>query len=168
MFGFGFVPEGWLACNGQTLPVSQYQALFALLGTTYGGNGTTNFNLPNLQSRIPINQGQGAGLTPYVLGEATGREYVTLLANQMPTHSHLVQANTSGTGVASPAGAVPATTAAEPRGNTVTTYTTAGPNATMSTSMIAPAGGSQPVPILQPTLCVNFCIATQGIFPSRS
>jgi microcystin-dependent protein len=168
MFGFGFAPVGWLPCNGQTLSISQFTALFSLLGTTYGGNGSTTFNLPNLQSRVPVNQGQGAGLSTYVLGETTGNENVTLLSNQMPIHSHLVNANTAGSGnVASPSGAYPATATAEPRGTSAATYSTAAANATMNPAMIAPAGGSVPVPVIQPVLCVNFCIATQGIFPSR-
>jgi len=168
MFGFGFTPEGWLPCNGQTLSISQFTALFALLGTTYGGNGTTTFNLPDLQSRVPVNQGQGAGLSPYFLGEQTGNENVTLTSAQMPSHTHLVNANTGGSNVASPSGAYPATATAEPRGTSVTPYSTTAPNATMNPTMIVAAGGSGPVAIIQPGLCVNFCIATQGIFPSRS
>src|ERR1700722_17412244 len=109
MFGFNFAPNGWALCNGQTLSISQYSALFALLGTTYGGNGTTTFQLPNLQGQVPIHQGTGGGGT-YGIGEVSGSANVTLLSNQMPLHSHLVNAVTSTSGnVAQPAGAFPAT-----------------------------------------------------------
>src|SRR5271170_5869901 len=96
IFSFDYAPEGWAMCNGQTLPISQNTALFALLGTTYGGNGTTTFALPNLQSRVAVHQGQGSGLSPYVIGETTGAESVTLLASQMPSHTHSIQCNTNG------------------------------------------------------------------------
>jgi len=89
MFGFNFAPNGWALCNGQTLSISQYAALFSLLGTTYGGNGTTTFQLPNLQGQVPIHQGTGGGGT-YVIGQASGSANVTLLSNQMPAHTHLV------------------------------------------------------------------------------
>jgi microcystin-dependent protein len=171
MFGFGFAPNGWQPCNGQTLAISQYAALFALLGTTYGGNGTSTFQLPNLQSRVPVCQGSGAGLTPYVLGEQTGTESVTLLTTQMPAHSHAVNAGTTTSGnVAQPAGAYPATVqiTGETKGGTVNTYSTASPNAIMNPNMIGPSGGNQPHPNIQPVLCVNFCIAMVGLFPSRN
>jgi len=170
MFGFNFAPNGWQLCNGQTLPISQYAALFSLLGTTYGGNGTTTFQLPNLQSRAPVHQGQGASLSPYVIGEQTGTENVTLLTTQMPLHTHLVNAVTSTSGnVPQPAAGYPATVqiSGETKGGTVNTYSTATPNATMNQGMIGTAGGSQPHNNIQPVLCVNFCIAMNGIFPSR-
>src|SRR5580700_6989581 len=131
MFGFNFAPNGWALCNGQTLAISQYSALFALLGTTYGGNGTTTFQLPNLQGQVPIHQGNGGGGT-YVIGEASGSPNVTLLNNNMPLHNHLVNAVTSTSGnVPQPAGAYPATVqiTGETKGGTVNTYSTATPNA---------------------------------------
>lgn len=167
MFGFNFAPNGWLLCNGQTLAISQYAALFALLGTTYGGNGQTTFQLPNLQGLVPVHQGTGGGGT-YVMGEASGSPNVTLLANNMPIHNHLVNAVTTTTNnVASPSNAHPATATAEPRGTTASPYSTANPNATMNPNTIGQAGGNAPHNNMQPYLVVNFCIAMQGIFPSR-
>lgn len=168
MFGFGFAPVGWLPCNGQTLSISQYAALFALLGTTYGGNGTSTFQLPNLQSRVPVNQGQGTGLSAYVLGEQTGAESVTLTSSQMPTHTHAVSASATAT-TPSPSGAVPAAFPS-PRSVAATDIYAAAPDGTtkMNQGMIATAGGNQAHNNIQPVLCVNFCIATEGIFPSRS
>jgi microcystin-dependent protein len=171
MFGFNFAPRGWQLCNGQTLSISQNAALFSLLGTTYGGNGTTTFQLPNLQSRVPIHQGTGVGLSTYVMGENAGNENVTLLSTQMPLHTHQVSAVTSTSGnVAQPAAGYPATVqiTGETKGGTVATYSTATPNATMNPGMISSVGGSQPHPNMQPYLCVSFCIATVGIFPSRN
>ena len=170
MFGFNFAPNGWALCNGQTLSISQYSALFALLGTTYGGNGTTTFQLPNLQGQVPIHQGTGGGGT-YVIGEVSGSANVTLLSNQMPQHNHLVNAVTSTSGnVAQPTGAYPATDqiTGETKGGTVNTYSTATPNATMNQNMIAVTGGNLPHNNMQPYLVVNFCIALVGVFPSRN
>jgi len=122
-FGFDFAPQGWLQCNGQTLAISQYAALFSLLGTTYGGNGTTNFQLPNLQGRVAIGQGNGAGLSPYVMGQAAGTENVSLATAQIPSHTHAVNAvTTTNNNVASPSGAYPASPTADPRGTTVNPY----------------------------------------------
>lgn len=173
MFGFNFAPQGWLMCNGQTLPISQYQALFALLGTQYGGNGTTTFQLPNLQSRVAVHQGQGLGLSLYVIGEQTGTENVTLLASQMPPHNHPVNCNGSATGrgggtFGASVGETPVNNfpglAASPS-NAVYAATS---SANMAPTMIGNVGGGQPHSNLQPLLVVNFCIAFQGIFPSRS
>jgi microcystin-dependent protein len=170
MFGFNFAPTGWQLCNGQTLPISQYSALFALLGTSYGGNGTSTFQLPNLQGQVPIHQGTGGGST-YVTGEASGTANVTLLSTQMPQHTHLANAVTSTSGnVKEPAGAYPATVqiSGETKGGTVNTYSTATPNATMNASAIGTSGGSLPHNNMQPYLVVSFCIAMSGLFPSRN
>jgi microcystin-dependent protein len=161
MFGFNFAPQGWALCNGQLLPINQNQALFALLGNMYGGNGTTTFALPDLQSRVPIHQGQGAGLSAYVVGQAGGTETVTLAAAQMPAHTHSVQASSSAAGSTKPKGRVPArsqsdTYAAKPDTSTV-----------MHANMIAEAGSGGPHPNMQPYVTVNFCIAMVGIFPAR-
>jgi microcystin-dependent protein len=164
MFGFNFPPQGWAMCNGQLLPISQNQALFSLIGTFYGGNGTTNFALPNLQSCVAIHQGQGSGLSPYVLGQSGGAENVTLTPAQMPTHTHLVQCYTGGGNQATPSGNVPAV---ESTGTSLD-YSNANPNDTMSPAMLETQGGSQPHPNIQPYLCLNFCIALQGVFPSRN
>ena len=164
MFGFNFPPKGWALCNGQLLPINQNEALFALLGTTYGGDGQTTFALPNLQSRVAIHQGTGSGLSPYVVGQSGGVENVTLTQGQMPTHTHLVQCNTGGGNQASPSGNLPAV---ESTGTSLD-YSNASANGSMSPTMLATQGGSQPHPNIQPYLCVNFCIALEGIFPSRN
>ena len=163
MFGFNFAPSGWAFCNGQILSISQNTALFALLGTFYGGNGTSTFALPNLQSRVAIHQGQGTGLSPYVIGQLGGVENTTILYNQMPIHTHTVGCNTGGGSQASPGGGFPAV---ESTGTSLDFSSTS--TSTMSPTMIGNAGGNVPMPILQPYLTVNFCIAMVGIFPSRN
>ncbi len=162
MFGFNFAPQGWALCNGQILPIDQNQALFALLGTTYGGDGTTTFALPNLQSRVPIHQGQGAGLSSYAEGQAGGTETVTLAVAQMPGHTHPVKASSSAAASDLPRGRALARSSSD--------IYTAEPDATtvMNAKMLGDAGGSEPHANIQPYLAVNFCIALTGIFPSRS
>jgi microcystin-dependent protein len=162
MFGFNFPPQGWASCDGQTLPISQNTALFSLLGTTYGGDGTTTFALPDLQSRVAIHPGQGIGLSACTAGQAGGTENVTLLPAQMPTHTHSVHANNSLAEAHRPAGRVLARAgtdiyAAGPDGSTV-----------MDARMLGDAGGNDPHQNIQPYLVLNFCIALQGIFPARS
>lgn len=160
-FGFNFAPQGWAMCNGQLLSIAQNTALFALIGTFYGGNGTSNFQLPNLQSRVGIHQGQGSGLSQYVLGEVGGTEDVTLLQTEMPQHAHAVAASGASGTATRAAGAVLARES--------TGIYAASPDGTlMNAAMIATAGGSQPHTNIQPFVCLNFCIALQGIFPSRN
>ena len=161
LFGFNFAPVGWAMCQGQLLSIQQYSALFALLGTYYGGNGTTNFALPDLRGRVPIGVGQGPGLTPYVQGQQGGSETVTLSVNQMPAHSHAVNAEASTANSDKPTGAIPGK-AGTP------SYSTSAPTTTMNAAMIGPTGGSQPFGIEPPYLALNWCIALQGIFPSRN
>lgn len=160
-FGFNFAPRGWAMCNGQLLPISQNTALFSLLGTFYGGNGINNFALPDLRGRVGINQGQGPGLSPYELGQVSGTETVTLTQNQMPSHNHQVMANDTAASATRPAGAVLARV-------TAAVYGAAPDGTVMNPAMISQSGGNQPFGILQPYLCLNFCIALQGIFPSRN
>jgi microcystin-dependent protein len=164
MFGGNFAPTGWAMCNGQLMAISQNTALFSILGTTFGGNGTTTFGLPDMRGRAPVHQGSGPGLSTYVLGQMTGSENVTLSQNQMPIHSHIVNADSNGGGKTTPTsnfpGAVSGTAAEKIYSSASTT--------TMNPVMIANAGGSQPFPIIQPILCVTFIIALVGIFPSRN
>ena len=160
MFAGSFAPQGWAMCNGQLLPISQNAALFSLLGTYFGGDGVSTFALPDLRGRVPVHQGQGNGLSPYTIGQISGRESVTLLESQMPVHSHQVACDAQNAGGTSPGGAL--------LGSTIAPYSTGAPNATMMPSMIGPAGGNQPVPILDPSLCVTFIIALSGLYPSRS
>ena len=162
MFGFNFAPQGWALCDGQLLPISQNTALFSLLGTTYGGDGRTTFALPDMRSRVPVHQGQGAGLSSYAEGQAGGAETVTLAAAQMPGHTHSVKASSSAAASDQPQGRVLARSrndiyTAEPDATTV-----------MNAKMLGDAGGSEPHANIQPYLAVNFCIALAGIFPARS
>jgi len=163
MFAGNFAPAGWAQCNGQIMSISQNTALFSILGTTYGGNGTTTFALPDLRSRVPIHVGQGPGLSPYVLGQVAGTENVTLLTTQIPLHNHGVNCSTGGGTQASPASGYPAV---ESTGTSLD-YA-ASSNGTMNPAMIGNAGSGQPHANIQPYLCVNFIIALQGIFPSRN
>jgi microcystin-dependent protein len=163
LFPYNFAPSGWAMANGQTLSIAQNTALFSLLGTTYGGNGTTTFQLPDLRGRVPVSMGQGVGLSPYVLGETLGVESVTLSLPDMPAHSHSVNATSAKANQASPIGHYPATDAA---GVTAEYSTTT--NGIMNAGMIAPNGGSQPHENRQPTLVLTWCIALVGIFPSRN
>ena len=160
LFGFNFAPVGWALCNGQILPINQNTALFSLLGTTYGGNGTTTFALPNLQGRVAIHQGDGAGLSPYEMGQSGGSEDETLNVNQMPAHNHEVLGHNGPSNSPKPLGRVPASTSTDAYASV--------PVNPMAAGMIAPTGGGEPFPILQPYLTINFCIAVEGVFPSRS
>jgi len=163
LFGFTFAPQGWAFAAGQILSIQQNTALFALLGTTYGGNGTTTFALPDLRGRVPVAFGQGPGLTPYVQGEVLGAESVTLLQTEMPAHSHTVNATSAKGNQPSPISHYPAADAAG-----VTAEYSAAANGVMNPGMIAPTGGNQPHENRQPMLVLNWCIALQGIFPSRN
>jgi len=159
---FNFPPKGWAFCNGQLLPINQNQALFSLLGTTYGGDGQATFALPDLRSRVPVGQGQGPGLSPYAEGQAGGAETVTLTATQMPGHTHPVKASSSAAGSDQPGGRA--------LGRSASHIYTAEPDAStvMNANMLGDTGGSQPHGNIQPYLAVNFCIALNGIYPSRT
>lgn len=155
-----FAPKGWAFCNGQLLPISQNTALFSLLGTTYGGNGQTNFALPNLQGAAPMHPGQGPGLSLRDLGEVGGTETVTLTQTQIPSHTHPLNADSGSPTTGSPANAVLASPAALRR------YSAASDLEPMVP--VGAAGGSQPHNNMQPYLTLNFCIALQGVYPPRS
>lgn len=161
--GFNFAPLGWALCDGQLLPLSQNTALFSLLGTNYGGNGQSNFGLPDLQGRFPMHPGQGQGLSPRVLGESGGDAQVTLIASEMPGHSHQMQAG--GPGIAAVASPADASLGASPTRPFIAA--SPAPAATqMATSEVA--GSGLPHNNLPPYLTMNFVIALQGIFPPRS
>lgn len=162
IFGCNFAPAGWALCNGQLLPISQNTALFSLLGTFYGGDGRSNFALPNLQGNVAINFGQGPGLSDYVIGEIGGEEDVTLLQTEIPQHNHAAQCNSSSTDSAAPGGEV---WAPEVAGSNL--YSPSG-GAPMAVSSLPNVGGNQPHNNMQPYLVLNYCIALQGIFPPRS
>jgi len=165
MFGGNFAIRGWELCNGQTLPISQYTALFSILGTTFGGNGTTTFCLPDLRGRVPLHWGQGPGTSNYSLGQSSGSENVTISSNQMPTHNHLLVASTGLPDSKDPTNHYLAPGA---RDGSLLYATTSTSPANLNPATVSTAGGSQPLPILQPYLSVTFLIAMVGIFPSRN
>ncbi len=165
IFGFNFAPHGWAFCAGQTLAISQNTALFSLLGTTYGGNGTSSFALPDLRGRGALHSGQGPGLSNYVLGQFGGTENVTLLTSEIPQHSHALAASSSLATVSTPASD---TTLARSSGGLLAYDGTATPGTALSPQAVSVSGGSQPHNNLMPYLAVNFCIAMSGIFPARN
>ena len=158
IFGGNFAPVGWALCQGQLLSIAQNTALFSILGTTYGGNGIETFGLPDLRSRVPLGWGQGPGLTLYNEGDTGGVESVALTDAQLPAHTHTAAGSSQARTTSSPSGAVPAGGG----------YYTAAPNVSLSPSAIGATGGNQPHENRQPFLALNFIIALQGIFPSRS
>lgn len=162
--GFNFAPVGWVLCNGQLLPIGQYEVLYTLLGTTYGGDGINTFGVPDLRGRSPIGQGTGPGLPTAVLGQAAGTETVTLLTTQMPAHPHLLQASTT-TGTQTK----PTTTSvlANQSNTDVQIYGAAPSTVSLATGSIGQAGGSQPHENQQPFNTVNYIISTVGIFPTQ-
>jgi len=172
LLGFNFAPSGYTLCNGQLLSISQNTALFALLGTTYGGDGINTFELPNLQGRVPVHQGQSSGTSAYTIGQSSGVENVTLTTNQIPSHTHALNVNNAAGNTASPGqttylAAGPAT-GSGPNASQLNTYTSVANNTTLNSTSIGLTGGGQPFSILQPYLTVNFVIALQGVFPSRN
>jgi microcystin-dependent protein len=174
IFGFPFAPAGWALCNGQILPISQNTALFSLLGTTFGGNGTSNFGLPNLMGNIPLHVGRaqpGPGLSVYDLGEIGGSPTVLLLAPEMATHSHSPVATTKPGTVSTSAGNQPARafTGNVTQSNQGLLYSAiATPATQLPPQAITGTGGGQPHNNMMPTLFLNYCIALQGVFPARN
>jgi microcystin-dependent protein len=160
IFPFNFAPKGWAWCDGQLLPLSQNTALFSLLGTTYGGNGKSNFALPDLQGRAPMHPGQGPGLSLHDLGETGGSETVSLLESEIPAHSHTMRATSDDGDRPSPDGRYLA------RGTNL--YAAASNLSMMALETLAPAGGDQPHNNMQPYLTFYFSIALQGVFPPRT
>ncbi len=162
IFPFNFAPKGWAFCDGQLLPLSQNTALFSLLGTTYGGNGKSNFALPNMQGNAPMFWGQGPGLSLHDIGETGGSETVSLLESEIPSHSHTMRGN----GVDLADTNVVSATASFAVSASGTLYQGAA-NVILSDQTLVPAGGDQPHNNMMPYLTLNFCIALQGVFPPR-
>ncbi|MDQ3933341.1 MAG: tail fiber protein [Actinomycetota bacterium] len=162
IFPFNFPPTGWAFCDGQLMPLSQNTALFALLGTTYGGNGKSNFALPNLQGSVPMHPGQGQGLSLYDLGQTGGAENITLLESEMPIHLHSMNSFTAAPADSNNVG--PTTAFAIAQGGNP--YQSAS-NGQAAPQVVAPTGGSLPHNNMMPYLTLSFCIALQGVFPAR-
>lgn len=163
LVGFNFAPVGWATAAGQLLPISQNTALFSLLGIFYGGDGRSNFALPNLQGNVPIAQGQGPGLSPRDIGETGGEQSVTLLVSEVPQHTHTVQSAGGRTDQASPIG----NAIGDPK-QAGTYYASGAPDSPMSPAAISNFGSNQPHNNMMPYLVLNWVIALQGIFPARS
>lgn len=173
IFAGSFNPRGWAFCRGQLLAIAQNDALYALVGTTFGGDGQTTFGLPDLQGRIPIGQGQGPGLASYVLGQASGTEGVVLTISQMPSHSHAMYASTVKGNQPTPVTtSVPASPDQGNPNTTATYYVQPGPNpltpSTLAPTTISSQGGNQAHDNIMPSLCLNYIIALEGVFPSRN
>jgi microcystin-dependent protein len=165
IFPFNFAPKGWAFCDGQILPLSQNTALFSLLGTTYGGDGKSNFALPNMQGNAPMHPGQGPGLSLHDLGETGGSDTVTLLESEIPAHSHTMVASTQPGEDPAPS---PTEALARSVGANLYQTVTNANIVQLSDNAVAPAGGDQPHNNLQPYLTLNFCIALQGVYPPRT
>lgn len=162
MFAGNYQPEGWAFCDGRTLPIAEYEVLFSLIGTTYGGDGQTNFKLPDLRGRVPLALGQAPGQSNYSLGAAGGVEAVTLNQNQYPAHTHMLRASTVKGNQAAPTGNMLAAS------ETIALYKKSPPKVALAPATIGPSpGGSQPHENRQPYLAVNFIIALTGLYPSQ-
>lgn len=164
MFGFGRVPNGWFACDGSLKSIAEYEVLYVLIGTTYGGDGVSTFAVPDLRGRLPIHQGTGPGLSPRVIGQIAGTEAVTLLSSQMPAHTHTVLVSSAA--ATSPSPGSNQMLAAISGDGLYATEVAGGPIATHPQTVTA-AGGNQHHDNTMPTLAVSFCIAWAGIFPSQ-
>lgn len=164
MFAGNYAPQGWALCNGALQSISGNEALFTLIGTTYGGDGQSTFALPDMRGRLPLHQGTGPGLTARVMGQAFGSEEVTLTATQMPSHAHMLVASTADATASVPTGAIPA---GQP-GDTLYLSNPAVPPTSMSPNALQPNGGSQPHDNTMPFLCVNFIISLFGVFPQQN
>jgi microcystin-dependent protein len=164
-FGFSFAPVGWAQCNGQLIPISGNEALFALLGTTYGGNGTTTFGLPDLRGRVQIHMGNGPGLTPRTIGSASGNESSALTVNQMPIHNHVATLNAA---VKNATDTIPNARALGVPNTPAYIDSKANEAMRDSSVVIANAGNNAPIPGMEPYLTINWCIALEGVFPPGS
>jgi microcystin-dependent protein len=170
MFGGNFAIAGWMMCQGQLIPISENETLFQLIGTTYGGDGQSTFQLPNLGGRIPVHQGQGGGLSNYIIGESGGVESVTLTTQQIPQHGHLAVANASPATASTPTtSSILATEAVSNGGNDPFTYAPydSANQVTLPGSAIQVTGGSQPHENVQPILTVTYLISLFGVFPTQ-
>jgi microcystin-dependent protein len=165
LFPYTFAPNGWFDCDGRLLSIAEYETLFTLLGTTYGGDGVNTFALPNLSGRVPIHQGTGLGLGTYVLGQMDGTEQVTLTSNQLPAHTHAFYAADSAASSAGPANNLQLGSVS---GDTLYTNSIAGiPSGNLAPTAVSSQGGNQPHDNTMPSLVARFCIAWAGVFPTQ-
>jgi len=162
MVGYTFCPRGWANADGQLLPISQNSALFSLYGTTFGGDGRTTFALPDLRGRVPMHVGTGQGLSPNRMGDKAGTENNSLSVNQLPNHSHALNVARSSGNTTTPQDTFLAGTGRD------RDYTSTGTDTTMNANAIGSTGGGQPIDNMQPFLVIRYCVALQGIFPSRN
>jgi microcystin-dependent protein len=162
IFGGNFAPAGWAFCQGQTMPISENDTLFTLIGTTYGGDGQETFNLPDLQGRVPVHMGTGTGLSAYTIGETAGVESVTLTIQQIPVHSHPLLASTAGGTTTTPESNLPASN------NTAKIYLKDQPTGSLANTALTTAGGSQPHDNLMPIIVINYIISLFGVFPTQT
>lgn len=163
LFAGAYAPPGWQLCDGSLLQITQYGALFSLLGTQYGGDGRTTFALPDLRGRIPVGQGTGSGLSPRIMGQRFGAEFTTITEDQCPTHEHTLMASSQPAASGMPAGLVPAATSVE-----APIYDTPSNVFSFDARAIQSTGADQPHLNVMPSLCINFIIATQGNYPARA
>ena len=162
MFAGNFAPNGWMFCEGATLPIAENEVLFQLIGTTYGGDGQETFNLPDLGSRVPVHMGQGPGLSQnYIIGETGGVEQVTLATQQIPVHNHALLVSNDVASQTNPNNNMVA------QSTQATIYLTDDPVASMAPQAVSPVGGSQPHENMQPYLCINYIISLFGLFPTQ-
>jgi len=172
IFGGNFAPRSWMFCQGQLLSIAEYSALYALIGTTYGGDGNVSFALPDLRGRVAVHPGQGGGLSPYTLGQVGGTENVTIMTSQMPMHTHAVVSITGSPAVSSANGGQSSAVNTVPATTPTQVYTTSpdgfGLGPSISNTVTPISGGSQPFEVLAPYLVMNYIICVEGIFPSRN
>ncbi|AXY75047.1 phage tail protein [Paraflavitalea soli] len=172
IFAGNFAPRGWAFCQGQLMSISEYTALFALIGTTYGGDGQVTFALPDLRSRVAVHAGQAPGLSTYIIGQAAGTENVTILTTQLASHTHTFVSATGKPTANSAVGTVADPTNAVPAALSINAYNSASSGSVMGTATCtattAPTGQTNPTPIISPFLAMNYIIALEGIFPSRN
>lgn len=171
LFGGTYAPLGWVFCDGRLLSISEYSTLFSLIGTTYGGDGVSTFAAPDLRGRVPVSQGQGPGLSDYVVGEMAGAEQVTLNASQIPAHQHALNATTAAGSVTAPDSSVMLATPVEPTA-TPTLYVVPGSSGVnpspMDAASIGMTGGGQAHANMMPTQAINYIMAVEGVYPSRN
>ena len=168
LFGFPRIPNGWFACDGSLKPISEYETLFVLLGTTYGGDGVQTFAVPDLRGQLPLHQGNGQGLSPRVIGEASGTESVTLLTAQIPSHSHTLTVTSNAASAGTPGGALLPGALTAGSDTMYATDTTGAASVTLAATAVGQQGNSLPHDNTMPTLTVSYCIAWAGVFPSQN